>query len=335
MQRCLQLAANGLGTTYPNPLVGSVIVHNGFIIGEGWHRKSGEPHAEIMAINSVKNPELLSDSTLYVNLEPCSHFGKTPPCAHKIVELGIPEVIIGKTDAAAHVNGAGIKYLMDNGVQVTVGVLEEACKYINRRFFTFHTLKRPYIILKFGQTKNGFMAPTDGSQKWITNRFSKQLVHKWRTEEQAILIGKYTAIADKPQLNARLWNSDKQPLRLLISKNAAEVQDFVAKQDGIIFTSEKGLNASENYVQLDFDSDVIPQVLEYLYSLNIQSVIIEGGAVTLQYFIESNLWDEARILTSDSVWEEGVKAPALPDSALISTEKIADNTLEIFVNCGR
>lgn len=332
MARCIQLAAHGLGSTYPNPLVGSVIVHEGKIIGEGWHHKQGEPHAEIMAVNSVKNKDLLKNSTLYVNLEPCAHYGKTPPCAHRITELGIPETVIGTRDFAAHVNGKGIEHLRNNGVKVTENILTEECLWLNRRFFTFHLKKRPYIILKFAQTANGCFAPVDGSQQWITSEYSKQLVHKWRTEEQAILIGKNTFKADKPKLTARLWRGN-QPLRLLISKSLdAESEIFLSDQNSVIFTEESPCN-DERYQKTDFSQDIIPQILQNLLERNIQSVIIEGGAVTLNHFIQSGYWDEARILTGNASWDKGIRAPELPNSRLKSEEKINTDTLRIFVNC--
>lgn len=318
MKRCLQLAQNGLGSTYPNPLVGAVIVHQGKIIGEGWHRKAGEPHAEIVAINSVTDKSLLQKSTLYVNLEPCSHFGKTPPCAHKIVSLGIPKVVIGTRDLAAHVDGKGIQYLRENGVEVVEDVLVDEARWINRRFFCFHTQKRPYIILKYAQTTNGFMAPMDQQQKWITNLYSKQLTHKWRTEEEAILIGRRTAEIDQPQLNARLWIG-KNPLRVLIAKEITnEVKKFLDQDlKTIVFTEEKlERTTMVDFVKIDFGTSVVKQVLAYLHKLQISSIIVEGGAKTLSHFIEQELWDEARVLTGNIAWEDGIKTPTLSQASL-------------------
>ena len=220
IKRCIELAKNGLGATYPNPLVGSVIVYKNKIIGEGWHQKAGAPHAEVNAINSVKDESLLNKSTIYVSLEPCSHFGKTPPCSDLIIAKGIKKVIIGTVDPFAEVAGRGIKKLMEAGCEVQVGILEKECQDLNKRFFTFHQKKRPYIILKWAQTTDGFIAPKVQEKRepvWITNQYSKQLVHKWRSEEQAILVGTNTAIADNPKLNTRLWNG-KNPVRVVIDK---------------------------------------------------------------------------------------------------------------------
>ena len=238
MARCIQIATNGLGTTYPNPFVGSVIVHNNQIIGEGFTSAYGGPHAEVNAINSVKNQDLLKESTLYVTLEPCSHFGKTPPCADLIIKKEIPRVVIGMLDPFAKVNGQGYLRLLKNGVDVTLNVLEKECASLNKRFITFHEKKRPYIILKWAQTEDGYMG-RDDVQLWITNQYSKQLVHKWRTEEQAILVGKNTALIDNPQLNARLWEGNN-PLRMAIDKNLAIPISFHLydkSQPTIIFNS--------------------------------------------------------------------------------------------------
>lgn len=330
MQRCLQLAQNGLGTTYPNPLVGSVIVHNQKIIGEGWHKKAGEPHAEIVAINSVKNKELLKEATLYVNLEPCSHFGKTPPCSHRIVELGIPKVVIGCRDYASHVNGKGIEYLKSHKVEVIEGVLEKEATELNKRFFTFHQKKRPYIILKWAETKNGFFAPKNNEQKWITNTYTKQLVHKWRTEEQAILIGKNTAKIDNPQLNARLWKGNN-PTKVIIDKNLELPLDLNIFNNGktLIFNSLKKETVNNlQFIQINFEENMLPELLHQLHENNIQSIIIEGGAFTLNQFIQQNLWDEARILVGNTSWKDGIKAPELKNSKIIlSEQQIQHNTI--------
>ena len=333
MQRCIALAKNGLGTTYPNPLVGCVIVHNHQIIGEGWHYKSGEPHAEIMAINAVKDKDLLRESTLYVNLEPCSHHGKTPPCSQKIVEQKIPNVVIGCRDLAAHVNGKGIEHLQKNGITVLEGILEEECNWLNRRFFTFHSKKRPFIILKYAQTHNHFFAPTDGSQKWITQNLSKQLVHKWRTEEAAILIGKNTALSDKPQLTARLWKGN-QPIRVLIAKNLNfDYLSFVDGKNSIIFNGEKSEH-HENFelIQIDFEQNVLNQILFQLHQLDICSIIIEGGKITLDKFIEQNLWDEARVITGKTEWQNGIESPQFSNAKSISQTMVGEDHIEIFVN---
>jgi len=333
MSRCIQIATNGLGTTYPNPFVGSIIVHNNKIIGEGFTSEYGGPHAEVNAINSVKNKELLKESTIYVTLEPCSHFGKTPPCADLIIEKEIPKVVIGTLDPFAKVNGEGYLRLLKNGVDVTLGVLEEECLKLNRRFMTFHEKKSPYIILKWAQTEDGYIGRND-VQKWITNNYSKQLVHKWRTEEQAILVGKNTALIDNPQLNSRLWDGNN-PLRVVIDKNLAIPRHFHVfdkTQPTIIFNSiENSDEENLKFIQLDFSQNIIPNILKHLYKLNIQSLIVEGGSDTIRHFIDLDLWDEARILSSDTIWNEGITAPKLKGTR---TEKhnFLNDELSIFEN---
>ncbi|PRX49673.1 bifunctional diaminohydroxyphosphoribosylaminopyrimidine deaminase/5-amino-6-(5-phosphoribosylamino)uracil reductase RibD [Salegentibacter salegens] len=315
IKRCIELAKNGLGTTYPNPLVGSVIVHQNKIIGEGWHQKAGAPHAEVNAINSVKDESLLKKATIYVSLEPCSHFGKTPPCSDLIIAKGIKKVVIGTVDPFAEVAGRGIKKLMEAGCEVQVGILEKKCQDLNKRFFTFHQKKRPYIILKWAQTADGFIAPKIQEKRepvWITNQYSKQLVHKWRSEEQAILVGTNTAIADNPKLNTRLWEGTN-PVRVVIDKELKIPQES-ALFDGSIKTivlNENETSDKNNLIfeKLDFQQDLSQQICEVLYRHNLQSVIIEGGAKTLQTFIDVDLWDEARVFTGISEFHKGLKAP--------------------------
>ena len=333
MSRCIQIATNGLGTTYPNPFVGSVIVHNNKIIGEGFTSEYGGPHAEVNAINSVKNPELLKESTLYVTLEPCSHHGKTPPCADLIIKKEIPRVVIGTLDPFSKVNGQGYLRLLKNGVDVTLNILENECLELNKRFLTFHQKKRPYIILKWAQTEDGYMG-RDDIQKWITNQYSKQLVHKWRTEEEAILVGKNTALIDNPQLNSRLWNG-KNPLRIAIDKNLAIPRSFHLfdqSQPTVIFNSLEDFE-EENLIikKIDFSEKIVPQVIDYLHQKNIQSLIIEGGSDTIQYFIETNLWDEARSLSSDTIWNEGILAPRIKGTR-IGKYRFLNDELNIFEN---
>lgn len=307
MSRCLQLAALGLGKVQPNPMVGAVIVHQDQIIGEGWHRQYGQAHAEVNAFASVKQPELLKESTMYVSLEPCSHFGKTPPCADAIISHGVPKVVIGTVDSNAKVNGGGIKKLQDAGIEVVTGVLADQCKELNRRFFTYHEQKRPYVILKWAMTRNGYMdidrqQQPDG-QYWITNSELKTLVHQWRSEEDAILIGYNTMINDKPQLTTRLFPG-KNPQRFVCQRNS---------------------DSSENsYYQTLPENPA--EALQQLYELKIQSVIVEGGRKTLQRFIDSQLWDEARILVGDQLWESGVKAPLI-DGICVKEENIHDNII--------
>lgn len=328
IHRCIELAKNGLGTTYPNPMVGSVIVYEGKIIGEGWHKKSGEPHAEVNAIISVKDKSLLKKSTIYVSLEPCSHFGKTPPCCDLIIKNEIPNVVIGTVDPNIKVAGNGIKKLIEAGANVTVGVLETECEELNKRFFTFHKKNRPYVILKWAESQDGFIAPlTKLEQKpvWITNEFSRQLVHKWRSEEQAILVGTQTIIDDNPKLDVRDW-AGNNPVRIVLDQNNRIPKDshiFDNRVKTIIFSNLANTNNGENttFEVIDFEQNLAQQILKKLYKHKIQSVIIEGGRQTLQTFIDENLWDEARIFIGTSCFENGTKAP------IIALEKIEKHSI--------
>ena len=318
IKRCIELAKNGLGTTYPNPMVGSVIVFDGKIIGEGWHKKAGEPHAEVNAINSVKDKSLLQKATIYVSLEPCSHFGKTPPCCNLIIENKIPNVVIGTMDSNVKVAGNGIKKLRETGIQVKVGVLEKECHELNKRFFTYHEKKRPYLILKWAQSQDGFIAPSEKLEKkpvWITNSYSRQLVHKWRSEEQAILVGTQTVIDDNPKLNTRDWTGNN-PIRVVLDQNNripenSHILDNQVKT--IVFSKSKTAIVKEyiTFENVDFEQNLAKQILESLYAYEIQSVIIEGGSRTLQTFIDANLWDEARVFIGKINFTNGTKAPHL------------------------
>ncbi|WP_127846388.1 bifunctional diaminohydroxyphosphoribosylaminopyrimidine deaminase/5-amino-6-(5-phosphoribosylamino)uracil reductase RibD [Psychroflexus aestuariivivens] len=339
IKRCIELAKNGLGTTYPNPLVGSIIVYKGKIIGEGWHIRAGDEHAEVRAINSVKNQDLLKKSTIYVTLEPCSHFGKTPPCSDLIIEKKIPKIVIGTVDPFAKVAGRGIEKLFLAGRQVTVGVCENECEDLNKRFFTFHRKKRPYVILKWAQTKHGFIAPPDqivGDIIWISNAYSKQLVHKWRAEEESILVGTNTAIKDNPQLNTRLWKGEN-PVRVVIDQDLKIPKThhiFDQSVKTIVFHSKNFKPIDDTnliFEALDFESKIPTQILEKLHQHNLQSVIIEGGGVTLQNFINEDLWDEARVFTGENAIEIGIKAPILnknPHSEI----QIENDQLNYFYN---
>ncbi|MEM0519559.1 bifunctional diaminohydroxyphosphoribosylaminopyrimidine deaminase/5-amino-6-(5-phosphoribosylamino)uracil reductase RibD [Aequorivita flava] len=339
MMRCIQLAKNGLGTTYPNPLVGSVIVYNKTIIGEGWHYKAGQPHAEVNAISGVRQTNYLNQATIYVSLEPCSHFGKTPPCADLIVNSGIKKVVIGSLDPNPQVAGRGIKKLIEAGCQVIVGVLEDKCNLLNKRFFTFHQKKRPYIILKWAQTADGFIAPKATTRKetkpvWITNEFSRQLVHNMRSEEQAILVGTNTVLQDNPSLTVRDW-AGENPTRIVLDRQLKISRDasvFDANSKTIVF-SEKDSENLENVVfeKIDFSKEIPQQICAVLFQKNIQSVIIEGGAKTLQTFIDANLWDEAFVFKGNNAFIEGVKAPVFTGE-IISEHKITNNMLYIFKN---
>lgn len=335
IKRCIELAGKALGKTYPNPLVGSVIVHNGRIISEGFHKKAGEPHAEINAINSIKEEDkhLIPESTIYVSLEPCAHFGKTPPCALKIVELGFKKVVIGAMDSHDKVNGKGKKIITEAGIQVVSSVLEEECRKLNKRFFTYHEKKRPFIILKWAQSADGFMdknfKPTQ-----ISNSLSKQFVHQMRSEEHAILVGKNTALHDNPSLTVREIEG-RNPIRILIDFNLEVPADFNIFNDEaetIIFNSIK--NSEEKnlkFIKIERENS-IKQILEKLYELQIQSVIIEGGRFTLQQFIDQNLWDEAVIFKNPNLdLENGTMAPDFNfDTG--KTEDLRDNQVLFFRN---
>jgi len=307
MQRCLQLAALGLGKTSPNPMVGAVIVHHGTIIGEGYHHQCGQAHAEINAINSVKDKTLLKESTLYVNLEPCSHFGKTPPCADAIIRHGIPKVVIGSIDYHDKVNGAGVRKLREANIEVTENVCREACEELNKRFFTFHRQHRPYIILKWAKTRNGFMDIERGSGNacpyWITNPALKVLSHKWRSEEDAIVVGYRTMQNDQPLLTTREYPG-KSPRRFVMQRGT-EVDSPLPCQ------------------ALPDDAH---EAVDTLYHLNIQSVIIEGGKQTLEKYLKTSLWDEARILIGNQIWEKGLPAPEVT-GIIEKTVNIDDNQL--------
>lgn len=338
IKRCFELAQNGLGTTYPNPLVGSVIVYDGKIIGEGWHKKAGEAHAEVNAIASVKDVDLLKKSTLYVNLEPCSHFGKTPPCADLIIKKQIPKVVIGTIDPFSKVCGNGIAKLKEAGIEVEVGFLEKECNELNKRFFTFHQKKRPYIILKWAQTQDGFIAPLHKNENrpfWISNLLSRQLVHLWRTQEQALLVGTNTVLDDNPKLSVREVFG-KNPVRVVMDRELKIPTDFSVYDNSvktIFITSKEKESHDENLVfeKIDFQSNVIQQILDVLYKHQIQSVIIEGGSQLLQSFIQENLWDEARIFTSQISLKEGVKSPDF-QYPYQSKQYIQNDELTFFYN---
>ena len=317
LKRALYLASLGKGNVAPNPLVGSVVVCNGKIIGEGYHQKYGEAHAEVNAIEAVKDKSLLSKSTLYVNLEPCAHFGKTPPCSNLIIKHKIPRVVIGCIDSFSEVAGKGIERMQKAGIDVCVGVLEQESLDLNKRFFTFHTNKRPYIILKWAQSANGCM-DIERSEKqkgifWITQPETKTLVHKWRAEEAGILVGRQTIKTDNPSLTCRDY-AGNHPTRFVIDKNLrTNYSDFTISKDGVktyIFNSiESKTSGNINYIKLtDFS---LNSILHEIYKLNIQSIIVEGGKFTLTQFIAANLWDEARILTGIGTIENGIPSPSI------------------------
>lgn len=334
MHRCLQLAKLGAGTAAPNPMVGAVVVCDGKIIGEGYHHRCGEAHAEVNAINSVKNPELLSKSTIYVSLEPCSHFGKTPPCADLIINKHIPNVVVGMVDPFGKVNGNGINKLRAAGCNVKVGVLEDECRWLNRAFITFHQKKRPYIILKWAQSADGFIDAVrtieNANPQWITNDACRSLVHKWRTEAGAIMVGYNTALLDNPRLNVRAW-SGRNPLRIVTDKNL-QLPDNLALFDHQQPTWRLNTinnDATENLqnVKLPWGAEMLPTLMQKLYEAEVNQLIVEGGTKLLQSFIDANLWDETRIFTGTSLFGNGIKAPKISGNVR-STEMIGNVELK-------
>lgn len=310
MQVCIDLALKGFPLAMPNPLVGCVIVHKHKIIGQGYHKQYGSHHAEVNAIGNVENKDLLKESTLYVSLEPCAHHGKTPPCADLIIKHKIPKVVIGSLDTFSEVNGKGIERLRSAGVEVITSVLEDECREINRRFFTFHEKKRPYIILKWAQTSDGFIAPLDQKEPlWISSSESKTLVHQWRSQEQSVLVGRKTAFLDNPQLTTREFEG-KNPIRIVLDKNLNLPKSLAIFNDEAPTLIVNDSLSSECHIQVDFEN-FLPSLLDKLYESNIQSVIVEGGSQTLNTFINSNSWDEARIFTSKKTLEEGIQSPVI------------------------
>jgi diaminohydroxyphosphoribosylaminopyrimidine deaminase / 5-amino-6-(5-phosphoribosylamino)uracil reductase len=337
MQRCLQLARQGSGYVAPNPMVGAVLVHGGRIIGEGFHEVYGGPHAEVNCLASVKPADrpLIPDAVLYVSLEPCAHHGKTPPCADLIIENRIREVVIGCRDPFPEVDGKGIEKLLTAGIRVRDGIEEGACREINKRFFTFHEKKRPYIILKWAQSSNRKMAAMGEERLMITNDFSNRLVHKWRSEESAILVGTNTALTDDPALTTRLW-SGRHPVRAVIDMDLRLPQDlklFNRKHPTIVFNTVNHLE-EENifYYMVTREENLIPQVVQALYQLKLQSVIVEGGALLLQSFIDAGLWDEIRTITNnDLLVTEGLRAPELPQVICIEEFPLLTDSISIYL----
>ena len=337
MQRCLELAVKGLGTVAPNPMVGCVIVCDGEIVAEGYHEFYGGPHAEPNAIKQVGDA-ILKKSTLYVTLEPCSHHGKTPPCADLIINKGVKKVVIGNLDSNPLVSGRGIQKLKEAGIEVEYRVLDKECKELNKRFFTFHEKKRPYIILKWAQTQDGFISriplPKNKEDNWITGKESKDLVHQWRGEESAILIGYNTALVDNPLLTTRLVEG-KNPVRLIIDKNLDlphNLNIFNNDAKTIVFNSIKSSDDDNiRYVRIDFQN-MIQEILNECYVLNISSVIIEGGTKTINEFIQKNTWDEARLFVNpNKVFKQGIAAPVISFNQSAPTQ-IGDDLLYTITN---
>lgn len=331
IKRCIELARKALGKTYPNPLVGSVIVHNGKIIGEGYHHKAGENHAEINAINSVKNKELIPESTIYVSLEPCAHYGKTPPCALKIKELGFKKVVIGAMDSHDKVNGKGKKIIQDAGIEAVSGILEKECIELNKRFFTYHEKKRPYIILKWAESGDGFL-DKDFKPTAVSNSLVNQFVHQFRADEHAILVGTQTALNDNPSLTVR--NAEGvNPVRILIDfdlKVPAHFNIYNNDSKTLVLNSVKeGIENHIQFIKINKD-DFLPELMKALYKEQIQSVIIEGGRFTLQQFIDANLWDEAIVIKNENLkLENGTKAPEFNYTA-DRLENFRDNIVSFY-----
>lgn len=326
MTRAMELAKLGIGSVSPNPLVGCVVVCDDQIIGEGWHQEYGKAHAEVNAINSVKDKDKLKESTVYVNLEPCSHFGKTPPCADLLVKCEIKRVVVANTDPNPKVSGRGLRRLRDANIQVDTGVLAEQGKELNKRFFSSIVKGRPYVILKWAETSDGFIAREDYDSKWISNEFSRQLVHKWRAEEGAILVGKNTAKYDNPSLTVRDWNG-KNPIRIIIDHELTLEQKlnlFDQSVPTICYNSIKDFENGVSYVSLP-DEEFLQSLLIDVNKRGINSVIIEGGAKTLADFIEQNLWDEARVFISKQNFETGISAPSIrgvAEEEIIHTDRL-------------
>ncbi len=340
MQRCLQLAQLSLGKASSNPMVGAVIVHNDRIIGEGYYQSFGGPHAEVNAIANVaaEDEKLLIDSTVYVSLEPCSYFGKTPPCSDLLIKSKVRRVIIASLDPNPKISGAGIDKLRSAGIEVITGILQKEGDHLNRRFFSHHTRKRPWVILKWAQSSDGFITKDRNKQHWITGELSKKLVHQWRQEEDAILVGAGTVMVDNPQLTDRYWKDDKQPTRVVLDTKGSLPKDssiFNTAAPTLLFTStEVGIQyPNAEVILLSEGKEPYAEILGHLYDREIQSVIIEGGQKTLEQFITANLWDEVRVFIGPIVFNKGVNAPTLSIDP-IKEESIGDDTLSTYLNNG-
>ena len=331
MERCLELAANGAGAVAPNPMVGAVIVHKGKIIGEGFHQQFGAAHAEINAFDSVKDADryLIRESELYVNLEPCNHTGKTPPCTDRILREQIKKVIIGTSDPNPLVSGKGITRLKESGIQVQDNVLSASCRSLNKFYFTFHELHRPYITIKWAQSSNHFVAEITGKPVRFTNKFADILVHKWRAEHASILVGGKTIISDDPLLTVRNWQG-KNPVRIVINSHDemnSVLRVFNQDAETILFNFDTdAIESHVKKIKLDPSEDLLSQIINHLYKLKINSVLVEGGPKTIKKFIDAQLWDEAKIFIASQSVSEGIHAPSIP-GRIIQTETIFDNLL--------
>ncbi len=337
MHRCIELALQGSGSVATNPMVGAVLVHEERIIGEGYHKQYGQPHAEVNCITSVTvmDHKLIPAATLYVSLEPCAHFGKTPPCSDLIIQKEIKKVVIGCRDPFSEVNGKGIDKLEKAGINVVTGVLEDECKTLNKRFFTFHTKQRPYIILKWAQTGNGKIGSDLLERLLISNEHTNRLVHQWRSEEAGILIGTNTALLDDPSLDNRLW-SGKSPVRMVLDlplRLPTSLKLFNREQPTIIFNLLKNEeDGNIVYHQIQDQTNVIREILKACFTLGLQSIIVEGGAKLLQTFIDAGLWDEARIITNEQLnISKGLHAPVLQNHQQVTTEKIFSDTITCYI----
>ncbi len=333
IEKCITLARKGNLNVSPNPMVGCIIVYNDEIIGEGYHQEYGKSHAEVNAIKAVKDKSLLSKSTLYVNLEPCCHHGKTPPCTDLIIRHNFSKVVIGCIDPFSEVSGRGIKKLEDNSIKVVHGVLEEKCKDLNRRFFYFHKYKRPYIILKWAKSKDNYIAPINQEKPfWMTSKESKTLVHNWRAEEDAILVGRKTVTADNPSLTVRMCEG-KNPMRLVIDKSLSLKNNYNIFDDHaetLVFNNIKSDTVRNTiYVKIDF-SNPIEEILNELYKRKILSLIVEGGAITINSFIENNLYDEIRLFTTEKILENGILSPLIPNIKITKNTIIDKDKLEVY-----
>ncbi len=333
MRRAFELAALGLGSVSPNPLVGCVVVVDDRIIGEGWHQKFGGPHAEVNALETIVDESLLSRATMYVNLEPCSHYGKTPPCADLIVKKGVRRVVISNRDTSEKVAGKGIERLSSAGIEVTEGILEREGRFLNRRFFTQVERKTPFIILKWAESADGFMAVSEPKQVWISSALSRQLVHQWRSEEDAVLIGTNTAAIDNPRLSVRDWTG-RNPIRVVIDRSLRlpdSLNLFDRTQPTICYNQQRS-DASENLTFVKLSAhDFISELLSDLVSRNVGSVIVEGGARTLEAFIESGHWHEARVFRSTAILRKGIPSPRFR-GLLWSEYHSSGDSLDIYGN---
>lgn len=336
MHRCIELARLGAGSVAPNPMVGAVLVYQDMIIGEGFHQQYGQAHAEVNCINSVlpAQASLVPQSVLYVSLEPCVHFGKTPPCADLIIKHKIPKVVIGCRDPFKEVDGKGIEKLTAAGIEVIPGVLENECRQLNERFFTFHTRKRPYIILKWAQTANGMIAGKDNSRLFISNEFTNRLVHKWRSEEAAIMVGTNTAAIDNPSLTTRLWKGNNAT-RLVIDMDLRlppTLHLFDGTVKTIVFNAVKQEDQNNLlFYRLAKEDALVHQISEALYQLNIQSVLIEGGAKLLQSFVDENVYDEVRVITNNQLQvPAGIAAPSFTGLSLTDSLRLSDDSIHFY-----